>query len=30
MKDLLKEQSANPNNPKWNNIIQRKICLFFS
>lgn len=28
MKDLLKEQSANPNNPKWNNIIQRKSTLY--
>ena len=28
MKDILKEQSANPNNPKWNNIIQRKSTLY--
>lgn len=28
MKDLLKEQSANPNNTKWNNIIQRKSTLY--
>ena len=28
MKDLLKEQSANPNNPNWNNIIQRKSSLY--
>lgn len=28
MKDLLKGQSANPNNPKWNNIIQRKSTLY--
>lgn len=28
MKDLLKEQSANPNNPNWNNIIRRKNSLY--